>query len=246
MSGVVLSDLNASSLVYANGSKQLVSVANGTAGQVLTAGSGGSVSWSTVGGTGTVTSIGISVPSYLSVSNSPITGAGTIAITSVAGSEGQVLTSTSGSVGWANLPTVNWASPGAIGSTTASTGTFTQIQGNGMVRMIKSYTTIAYVSNAITFTAAQFSTGAIKFTGVNSATTITTDTAVNLVAQFGSVVGSCYSGDFVYVSTGAARAMTWNGGAGVTVYGPTGSNNSYHEHWTIMITSATTIDFYIQ
>lgn len=243
--GELINNLGANSLVYTNTGNDLVSVPTGLNGQVLVQGSG-SVGWVTLSGTGTVTSVGISVPSYLTVGGSPITGAGTITISSVAGSEGQVLTSTGGVVGWQNLPAVNWASPGAIGSTTANTGTFTTLQNNGMIKSIITTTTIAYVSGSITFTAANFSTGRIRFTGVALATTITTDTAVNLVTQFGSVVGSTFVGDFTYVSTGAPRLITWNGGTGVTMYSTNAGNNQFYQQWVIVITSSTTVDFYIQ
>jgi hypothetical protein len=53
----------------------------GTNGQVLTTNGSGTLAWATVGGTGTVTSVALTTPSFLTVSGSPITGAGTFAIT---------------------------------------------------------------------------------------------------------------------------------------------------------------------
>lgn len=54
----------------------------GTSGQVLTSqGVGAAPIWTTVAGTGTVTSVGLTMPSAFSVANSPITGAGTLAVT---------------------------------------------------------------------------------------------------------------------------------------------------------------------
>lgn len=55
---------------------------DGTSGQVLTTDGSGGRSWTTVsgGGGGTVTSVGVSVPSGLTVSGSPVTTSGTIAI----------------------------------------------------------------------------------------------------------------------------------------------------------------------
>lgn len=47
-------------------------------GQVLTTNGAGVVSWTTVGGSGTVTSVGLSLPSEITVTGSPVTGAGTL------------------------------------------------------------------------------------------------------------------------------------------------------------------------
>lgn len=54
----------------------------GTAGQVLTSQGGSSpMTWTTVGGGGSVTSVDMTVPAFLSVSGNPITTSGTLAVT---------------------------------------------------------------------------------------------------------------------------------------------------------------------
>lgn len=60
-----------------------IRVAIGTDGFVLTADStqAGGIKWASVAGSGTVTSVAMTVPSFLSVAGSPITGAGTLAVT---------------------------------------------------------------------------------------------------------------------------------------------------------------------
>jgi hypothetical protein len=71
-------------------------LAPGAAGQVLT--TGGAVNppyWAT-GGSGSVTSVGLTVPSELSVSGSPVTGAGTLGITWTSQSANLVLASPDG------------------------------------------------------------------------------------------------------------------------------------------------------
>ena len=56
-------------------------LAPGTGGYVLsTNGAGANPSWISVSGVGTVTSVGLSVPAFLSVANSPVTGAGTLTV----------------------------------------------------------------------------------------------------------------------------------------------------------------------
>jgi hypothetical protein len=54
----------------------------GSAGQFLTSqgGSGNAMTWTTISGTGTVTSVGMTVPSFLSILGSPITTSGTLSV----------------------------------------------------------------------------------------------------------------------------------------------------------------------
>lgn len=67
-------------LIYGGASGSALRLANGNAGQVLQSnGTTLAPSWVT-GGTGTVTSVALSVPSFLSISGSPITTSGTLAV----------------------------------------------------------------------------------------------------------------------------------------------------------------------
>ena len=66
-------------IVYTNATQYKV-LAAGTSGQVLTSGGTASPTWATPT-TGTVTSVALTVPSFLSVSGSPITSSGTLAVT---------------------------------------------------------------------------------------------------------------------------------------------------------------------
>jgi hypothetical protein len=64
-----------------NGAGSFAGVGPGTSGQVLTSnGASSDPTFQTVTGTGTVTSVAITAPTFLSVSGSPITGAGTLAL----------------------------------------------------------------------------------------------------------------------------------------------------------------------
>ena len=74
----------------------------GTAGQVLTtAGAGANPAWAAVagGGGGTVTSVALSAPSFLSVTGSPITGGGTLALTLANQGAGLVFAAPAGGAG---------------------------------------------------------------------------------------------------------------------------------------------------
>lgn len=68
-------------LIYGGTSGVATRLANGTSGQVLTSNGGTSApSWQTITSGGSVTSVAMSVPSFLSVSGSPITSSGTLAV----------------------------------------------------------------------------------------------------------------------------------------------------------------------
>jgi hypothetical protein len=69
-----------------NTNQTLLNLKAGTNITLTADGSGGvTVSQTSAGGTGTVTSVGVSVPSFLSVSGTPVTASGTIAIASASG-----------------------------------------------------------------------------------------------------------------------------------------------------------------
>ena len=54
--------------------------ADGTSGQVLSTNGTGTLSWASASGSGTVTSVGLSAPSIFTVTGSPVTGSGTLAL----------------------------------------------------------------------------------------------------------------------------------------------------------------------
>jgi hypothetical protein len=98
----------------------------GTSGQVLkTNGPGADAGWLTVTGTGTVSSVDMTVPSFLAVSGNPITTAGTLAVTAPSASQNFVLAAPSASAGsptmralvGADIPAINLAGTGNGGIT---------------------------------------------------------------------------------------------------------------------------------
>lgn len=136
-------------VLYFNGSN-IVKLAAGTSGQVLTtAGAGANPSWSTPSapGTGTVTSVAASVPSFLSISGSPITSSGTLAITY----SGTALPVANGGTGG----TTASAARSALGAATDAS-TVTVLANSGTVNIdcsLGDYFTLALAGNvpSITF-----------------------------------------------------------------------------------------------
>ena len=104
----------------------------GTSGQVLTTNGAGQTSWTTVsgGGGGSVTSVAASVPSFLTISGSPITTTGTLAITYNAavplptanGGTGLLAVGAANTVLTSNGTVLSWQTPAAPG-----TGTVTSV-----------------------------------------------------------------------------------------------------------------------
>lgn len=108
---------------YISGRSGGVDCTTGTVGQVYTT-NGSSCSFTTVGGTGTVTSAAMTVPSWLTVAGSPITTSGTFALTGTTGQTANSFLATpngsTGAVGLrliaaADLPVINLASSAAGG-----------------------------------------------------------------------------------------------------------------------------------
>lgn len=131
----------------------------GTAGQVLkTNGPGADAGWLTVTGTGTVTSVGATVPAFLTVTGSPVTTSGTLAISANSQTANQFLAAPNGVAGVpgframvsADVPAANLASsanggvtgvlPVANGGTNASAASGTVLDnitgfaGTGILR----------------------------------------------------------------------------------------------------------------
>lgn len=136
------------SLIVGNATPLWDKLPIGTAGQVLTV-VGGTAAWAT-GGSGTVTSVGLTVPSFLSVSGSPVTTSGVLAVTLATQSanlvfagpgSGGAVAPTFRSLVVADLPTVD-VPHGGTGNTTftafsvicagtTATGAFQNVSGVG-------------------------------------------------------------------------------------------------------------------
>jgi len=98
----------------------------GTNGQVLTTNGSGVLSWTSGGSVpGVVTSVAVTVPSFLSVTGSPITSSGTIAISGSSTGTGNVVLSTSPTLVTPTLGAASATSLSATGNVSGSTLTST-------------------------------------------------------------------------------------------------------------------------
>ena len=109
---------------------------------------------------------------------------------------------------------------------------------------LQTYSSIAYAAT-LTFTAAQFAGGLIRVTGASAPCTITTDTAANLAAQFGSTAFTAVRIRFSYTSTAGARTMNFVGGTGVTIFDSRNSAQNSTSIIEIVISSASAADIFI-
>jgi hypothetical protein len=122
--GTIIIGFSGSALPILNGGTGLTTL--GTAGQVLTVNGGATGLTYTNAGSGTVTQVAASVPSFLSISGSPINTSGTLNI----GLSGTALPTANGGTGLTTLGTngqVLTVAGGVLTYTTPTTGTVTQV-----------------------------------------------------------------------------------------------------------------------
>jgi hypothetical protein len=208
----------------------------GTSGQVLTSGGGGTapMAWTTpASGTGTVTSIALSVPSFLNVTGSPITSSGTLAVSYsgvalpvINGGTGTTTSTGTGSVVLNNTPT--FITP-VIG---AATGTSLSVTGNINSRI----TTLTGSTSGIVTIQPQAVAGTYNFNIPNIAGT---------------------AGQFLTSGGGGSNVMYWTSPGGFSLAGNTtpsnatlyvspnsttvsGANNYYFSYYMTPTTSGTT------
>ena len=158
----------------------------GTAGQRLVSGGGGSapMTWATPT-IGTVTSVAMTVPTHLSITGSPITSSGTLALTF------------SGTA----LPVIN----GGTGSTTAT--------GSGSVVLAMSPTLISPVLGAATGTSisvtGNINSSTLTVTGSSSGVISIVPQAIAGTYNFNLPVSAGTSGQVLTSAAGGANVMTW-------------------------------------
>ncbi len=172
----------AGAVPYGTGTAYAFSAA-GTSGQVLQSNGASAPTWTTVSGTGTVTSVAATVPAFLSVTGSPITTTGTLAI------------AYSGTA----IPVAN----GGTNATVASIASFNNITG---------YTAIGATgttSTNLVFSASPTFTGTLAAAAVTASTTLGVTGVSSLLG--GAVVNSAttsFTQKFQSISTtGQSNAM---------------------------------------
>jgi len=185
----------------------------GTAGQVLTsAGVGATPTWATPV-TGTVTSVAISVPAFLSVANSPVTSAGTLALT-LSGLALPISSGGTGAVTAGAALTSLGAQAALVSGTSIKTINATSLLGAGNITIVENAVhtgdvtggTALTIANKVTMTAS----GPLALTG---APTVIAGGAVNLsmAAASSSVNGYLASADFaIFAAKQAALVSATN------------------------------------
>ena len=190
----------------------------GTSGQVLTSQGGSTMTWQTLTGGGTVSSITLTVPSFLSVSPSTITTSGTFAITapSSTGTGGVVLsknptiTSTSGgteSLILTNSDTISYVTPLSLYGTGMSAGStiyVTQGQSSSNACGWQYY----YAGNASAGNSTAITVGSNYFRMYNSTSTAAVlNSPLNLPSILAN--GSWGTAGYYLTSGGTGGTISW-------------------------------------
>lgn len=193
-----------------------ICLGTGGNGQVLKSnGAGADVSWATVSGVGTVTSVGLTAPGQFSVANSPITAAGTLALswqnqtanTVLAGpSSGAAAAPTFRALVGDDLPNPTSTKKGGVVSSSAPTNQFaTGVNTSGVV----TYARPAFSNLSGQASSAQIAAGAavanLGYTPLNPANNLSdvssVSTARTNLAVPGTGVANSFSGTNAFTNT---------------------------------------------
>jgi hypothetical protein len=191
---------------------------------------GTNTTWTAVGGTGTVTSVALSAPAFLTVSGSPVTASGTLALTysgtaiPVANGGTGATTATAAFDGLAPSQTGN---SGKYLTTNGSTTSWATVSGTGTVTSVAQSFTGGIVSVAgspittsgtLALTVAGTSGGVPYFSGANTwaSSAVLASNALVVGGGSGSAPATVTTGTGVVtalgVNTGASGAFVVNGG----------------------------------
>jgi hypothetical protein len=210
--GTGATTLGDAGVLIGNGTGAVQVTSAGTAGQVLTSnGTGVDPTFQTISGVGTVTSVAASVPSFLSISGSPITSSGTLAISY----SGTALPVANGGSGATTL--TGYVKGNGTSAFTASTG----IPGSDISGAISLTTQVsgtlpaANGGTASAFVGFSGPSSSVKtFTLPNASSTILTDNAAVTVAQGGTGATTFTDGGVLIGNTTGAVQVTSAGTSG--------------------------------
>ncbi len=193
---------------------------------VLTNNGSGGLTWAATGGSGTVTSVALSLPSIFSVSGSPVTTSGTLTATLASQTANQFFAAPNGVAGAptfralvaADVPTLNQNTTGSAATlTTART-----IQTNLASTSSASFNGSANITPGVTGTlpVGNGGTGATTLTGIlkgNGTSAFTAATAgTDYVIPSGSITGSAATLTTARTLTIGSTGKTFNGSANVS------------------------------
>lgn len=226
----------------------------GTAGQVLTSQAGGStaMTWTTLT-TGTVTSVAMTVPSFLSVAGSPITSTGTLAVTL----SGTALPAANGGTGVTSLG--NFTDAGTDGIVITG-GTGAVITSMSIAQHVADSTHNGYLSSTDWSTFNNKGSGTVTAVSVASAngfagtsgggttpaltltTTITGVLKGNATAISAATSGTDYSAGTSALATGILKSTTTTGALTIAVAGDFPTLNQNTTGSAATLTTARTIN----
>jgi hypothetical protein len=209
----------AGGVTYGTGTAQAYSAA-GTTGQVLTSNGASAPSWTTVAGLGTVTSVAATVPAFLSISGSPITTSGTLAISysgtalpvanggtgTTTGSLANCTVDGTNAVGYLNVPQNSQATSYTLVLSDAGKHIYNP-NGTGVTYTIPAATSVAYPIGTV-----------ISFINLGSSLTIAINTDTMYLAGTGT------SGSRTLAQYGIATATKLFGTSSGGVWIISGSN----------------------
>jgi len=189
------------SIIYGTGADAFAVLAAGSNGQVLTL-AGGVPSWAAAG-SGTVTSVAMSVPSFLSVSGSPITGAGTFAVSL----SGTALPAANGGTGLTSYGSANQITGMNAGATALEYKTFSAANGASVTHAANSVV-ISTVFNPTVQTLTDGST--ISWNVTNGGNAVVTLAGTGRILSISNpVAGYTYTIRVIQGSGGSKTITTW-------------------------------------
>lgn len=204
-------------------------------------------------GTGSVSSVGLSVPTGLTVSNSPITTSGTIAVTYTAGYSIPTTTKQSNwdtAYGWGNHASAGYLTSSEIGVSVqaydADLTSWAAISPSAKQDTLVSGSNIKTINSTSLLGSGNVVTGDVTLAGAQTLTnktiTLTSNSITGTKAQFNTALTDgdfLFSGEAVPITGGVASGLTLNDGYTEEVFAVTGTTpalspaNGSIQTWTL-------------